>query len=282
MYLRDKNIDAIVLLEGGGMNCTYPLFVAASLGIPVVDADCMGRAFPRINMVTPNIYGKFKRQYAALSNGRTSVLVESDENDFESLEAKARKATVDMGGIVSLAYMPMSGENAKQWTIPGTLSNAKKIGEVMRQSKELSMNNRLEALNEVLATTDYQKADKIFKGTIVKMISSSHEFAGFNTGGFIIEDPETGKRLEVGYQNENLFAQVVSSREVLAEVPDIITIVDSNNMQVISCGEYRYGQSITVLRLSSPKMMKTERALKVVGPNAYSMEKIKGLLSNTH
>ena len=34
-----------------------PLILGADLGLPVVDCDGMGRAFPELNMLTPSIYG---------------------------------------------------------------------------------------------------------------------------------------------------------------------------------------------------------------------------------
>ena len=43
--------------EAGGLNSTTPFTVAAELGIPLVDADMMGRAFPELQMCTPTLYG---------------------------------------------------------------------------------------------------------------------------------------------------------------------------------------------------------------------------------
>jgi len=271
-----KRIDALVIMEGGGMNCTYPFFVASALGIPLVNGDCMGRAFPGINMVTPNIYGDFQKYVAALSNGRANAFV--DEKDCSSLETQARIKTVALGGIVSLAYMPMSGLEAKRTVIKGTLSTAERMGRAIRESEGLPLPKRLEALNQVLKETDYKEARQIFQGTIVQLESST--MSGFNLGGFLIENSKTGEKLWVGYQNENLIAYEPSTKKILAEVPNLITIVDPNNLQSISCGEYRYGQSVAVLTLSAPSMMTTPRALAVVGPSAYPMKQIMGLMKD--
>lgn len=274
-----KKVDAIALLEGGGMNCTYPLFVAAALGIPIVDADCMGRAFPGINMVTPNIYGEFNEYYAALSNGRETILIEGASN-FATLEENARKATIELGGIVSIAYMPMTGAQAKKWTIKGTLSTVENMGRAIRESEGQAFSQKLNALNKVLALTDYKKAIPLFEGTIVKVICNSREVVGFNVGGFVIENPQTLERIEIGFQNENLIALTQGSSKIIAQVPDLITIVDPNNVQAISCGEYRFGQQVVVLTLKAPSLMMTEKALAVVGPSAYPMEQILKLVGN--
>ncbi|MGH3977858.1 MAG: DUF917 domain-containing protein, partial [Pseudonocardiaceae bacterium] len=52
-----RPITHTVSIEAGGSNSTVPFRVAAQLGIPVVDADGMGRAFPEIQMVTATLYG---------------------------------------------------------------------------------------------------------------------------------------------------------------------------------------------------------------------------------
>ncbi len=45
-------------IECGGLNSTMPLVVGArSSGIPVVDADGMGRAFPELQMETFHVHG---------------------------------------------------------------------------------------------------------------------------------------------------------------------------------------------------------------------------------
>ena len=47
-------------IEEGGVNATLPLVVSALSGLPVIDADGMGRAFPELQMVTYNVGDVFK------------------------------------------------------------------------------------------------------------------------------------------------------------------------------------------------------------------------------
>ena len=47
----------IACIEAGGVNSTFPLVAAAQLGLPVVDGDGMGRAFPELQMVLPTLSG---------------------------------------------------------------------------------------------------------------------------------------------------------------------------------------------------------------------------------
>ena len=49
--------DAIACEEIGGQNAMEPLITASLAGLPVVDGDGMGRAFPEMQMTTYSIYG---------------------------------------------------------------------------------------------------------------------------------------------------------------------------------------------------------------------------------
>ena len=53
----NRKIDALMPIEAGGVNSMLPFAAAARLGLPLVDADGMGRAFPELQMVTFTIGG---------------------------------------------------------------------------------------------------------------------------------------------------------------------------------------------------------------------------------
>lgn len=44
-------------IEVGGMNTLIPLAIANELGLPVIDADSMRRAFPQIEMTVFTLHG---------------------------------------------------------------------------------------------------------------------------------------------------------------------------------------------------------------------------------
>ena len=52
-----KPIYAFMPIEAGGVNSMLPIAAAARLGLPLVDCDGMGRAFPELQMVTFTIGG---------------------------------------------------------------------------------------------------------------------------------------------------------------------------------------------------------------------------------
>lgn len=61
-------------MEIGGPNALEALLLAAKTGKAVVDADLMGRAFPRVYMTIPSVLGK-RVAPAAMSDGDGAVVV---------------------------------------------------------------------------------------------------------------------------------------------------------------------------------------------------------------
>ena len=53
----DCRFRAVMSVEIGGTNALQPLMVAAMTGLPVVDANSMGRAFPEAQMMSFAIAG---------------------------------------------------------------------------------------------------------------------------------------------------------------------------------------------------------------------------------
>ncbi len=71
-------------IEAGGINSMIPMVVAATFGLPIVDADDMGRAFTEIQIVIPTLHGVTATQFAILLQktrpGRPAYSVFSREN----------------------------------------------------------------------------------------------------------------------------------------------------------------------------------------------------------
>src|SRR3954453_2104780 len=97
-----REITHTMPIEAGGLNSTMPFTVAARLGIPVVDADGMGRAFPEVQMVTATIYGISATPMALADEKGNRVLLDRTV-DNRWTERLARSITVDMGSPAALA-----------------------------------------------------------------------------------------------------------------------------------------------------------------------------------
>ena len=86
--------------EIGGANSIVPLVVAAKLGLPVVDADGMGRAFPELQMFLPFVYGTSPYP-AAIGDEKGRLEAISFVDSARMLETFFRKKTVELGFVLN-------------------------------------------------------------------------------------------------------------------------------------------------------------------------------------
>jgi len=74
--------NATMPIECGGINSTMPLVVGARTGLPVIDADGMGRAFPELQMETFHVYGVPGTPMAITNEHGDTTIVTSHDNEM--------------------------------------------------------------------------------------------------------------------------------------------------------------------------------------------------------
>ncbi len=66
---------ATMCIEAGGMNSTVPIAIAAELGLPLVDADGMGRVFPKLQVDDgAEIILEFQNEYLVARHSTTGII----------------------------------------------------------------------------------------------------------------------------------------------------------------------------------------------------------------
>ncbi len=261
-----RKAQATMPIEIGGINSTIPLLVGARLGLPVVDADGMGRAFPFLEMETFGVYGIPGSPMAVSDEYGDCALIEAVDN--RQMEWLARAVAIRMGGCAYIAEYAMSGADVKRTAVPNTLTLAIRIGEVLRRAR-VEHRNPIDALLGFLPTPLYRYGRVIYAG---KMIDVQRETkAGFAMGCALIEGLAPFQSvMEIEIQNENLVARV--DGKVKAIVPDLICIMNTETAEPITSEDLRYGQRVTVLAVSVPEIMRTPEALKVFGPSCFGLK----------
>ena len=106
-------VSALISAEVGGSNSIEPILTAAYAGLPVVDGDGMGRAFPEVQMSTFFIYG-LDPSPGAIADDKGNVVVFKTVVDMFWLERFARHIAVDMGAAAGFATAPMKGAYVKK------------------------------------------------------------------------------------------------------------------------------------------------------------------------
>lgn len=112
-----KKIFAFMPIEAGGVNSMLPIAAAARLGLPMVDADGMGRAFPELQMVTFTMAGISATPMALVDEKGNSVIFNTITNQWT--EELARSVTMSCGGSVSVSLYCVEGAILKQHAVKG-------------------------------------------------------------------------------------------------------------------------------------------------------------------
>ena len=258
--------DAICPLEIGGINSMIPIVAAARLGLPLVNCDGMGRAFPELQMLTFNVYGIPATPAVIVDEHLETVIVET--KDGKRAEDLIRAVAIWMGLSVMISCYPMTGRQVKKHGVKGTLTLALGVGRAISQgSKE---GGAVESLLAYLRSTEYYNRCKVlFDGKITDLNRETTK--GFSMGQCVIDALDGSRqRMTVLFQNENLVARV--DGRLVAIVPDLICIVDRETGQPVTVEALKYGQRVKVIGTSAAPVMRRPESLAVFGPQAFGLE----------
>ncbi len=263
-----RRADATMPIECGGINSMIPLIVAAETGLPVVDADGMGRAFPELSMETFAVYGVHGSPLALAGERGERVVIDTGDDDRQ-MEWLARGVTIRLGGVGHIAEYAMTGAEVRRTAVPRTISMALALGRAIREARE-EHRSPFEAIARTLSTTLYSEVRELFTGKVTDVERRTTE--GFAKGRATISSLDAGddSTLDIRFQNENLIAR--RDGEVVAIVPDLICVADLESGEPITTEGLRYGQRVRVLGISTPAMMRTPEALAAFGPRAFGLE----------
>ena len=252
-----RPVTHVACAEVGGVNSTIPVAAAAALGLPLIDADGMGRAFPELQMVLPTLYGVTASPLAfSDEKGNVGVLHTVDNHWTERI---ARVACVEMGCSIMISGFPMPGPVAREALVPGSLRHCVAIGSGIAEA-------RAAKTDPVSSVVGLLGGREFFGGKVVDVERGTT--AGFARGRARIEGE--GGTLTLSFQNEHLIAR--TEDEVFVTTPDLIIVLDAESGEPITTEGLRYGQRVRVVAAPSDPRWHQEAALAMVGPGYFGYD----------
>jgi DUF917 family protein len=252
-------VVALMASEIGGSNGVIPALWAARLGLPVVDGDGMGRAFPEIPQVAMEIAG-ISPSPAVMTDERGNVIV-FRATDGDWMERMERASAVEFGGMAWSSEYQLTVAQAKAGAVVNhAVSLAIRLGTIV-----------IEAEHDPTGTLAREiRAARLIVGKVVDV--ERRTTRGFVRGSATIEglDEDAGRALRLEIQNENLVA--LEGDRALAMVPDIITVLDSESAEAISTERLRYGQRVTVIAFPCDPVWRTARGMELAGPRHFGYD----------
>lgn len=259
----DRRFDFIVVGEIGGGNAISPLLCAHDMGLAVVDADPMGRAFPELQMDTFMIGGVNPSPFALYDGkGGATVLTVPDP---VTAERYGRALTWAMGGSAALALPVLTAKEVQTHAIAGTLSLAQRIGEALLAAEEAHA-DPVEAMAGAAPVT------VLFEAKVTDLLRRTE--GGFARGQIVLDGlgADRGATFRIDFQNEFLVARREGVDQALVTVPDIIALLDAESNRAVSTELLRYGLRLRAVALPAARELRTARALAVVGPAAFGYQ----------
>lgn len=253
-----KKFDAVMSAEIGGENAFLPLLVGMELDLPSIDADAMGRAFPEAQMASFAIRGLDLYPYALADIRANEVLIARAENALWT-ERLGRKAAIELGSIAGTCSAPRSGAEVKAHGILGSTSRAIRLGDIVLAARR----SHEDAVAAILASGD---GALLLRGKVIDV--SRRTTDGFVRGKVRV----TGERgtIDIDFQNEFSVARL--DGEIIACVPDLITVLDAETTEAIGTEVIRYGQRVAVIALPADPIMTSPQGLQAVGPRAFGFD----------
>ena len=230
-----------------------------NLGIPIVDADAMGRAYPEAQMTSFAI-GSLQPWPLALVTLVVWAVV-THVPTWKWMERASRVLTIETGSMAATCKAPRTGAEIKQWSVVNSMSFAIYLGSEVRKA-------RAQLEDPIQAICAAAKASILFTGKVVDV--DRKLLAGFE-GVALLDglDEYAGSEARLEFQNEWLIRR---DGDVVATVPHLICLLDATSGEAIGTETARYGQRVVLIGITAPPLFRSEEGLKYVGPRSMGYE----------
>jgi len=253
-----RPVVALMASEIGGSNGLVPIAWASSLGLPVLDADGMGRAFPEMQQVSMYVAGISPNPCVMTDERGNTLVIETIGGRW--IERVVRAVAVEFGARASSTEFLMTVDEARYAAVHGTVRLAHRIGELLRTA----------AADPVAELVAELGGFRLLQGKVADI--ERRTTGGFVRGSALIEGlgVDAGRMVRLEIQNENLVAR--EADRVVASVPDIITVLDDDSGSAITTERLRYGQRVSVVALRCDPVWRSDRGLETAGPRAFGYD----------
>lgn len=255
---------AAVAGELGPWSTAAALSTAARIGIPLLDADRVGRATPEATQDSVLVAGLSNLPAAAVTGFGDSLILETVARGSR-VEDLLRAISIASLGDLGVTDAALSGRDIRQSgaLIVGTISHAQSLGNAARRANAASS-------DPILAVLAAGAGFRLFEGFVVDC--PWHDDAGFLVGEVVIRGRGdfAASRYRVRFKNENIVSWKDDAISVLP--PDLISLVDSRTGAAIANPDFEVDQPVTVLGFPAPPIWRTAAGLRVFGPAHFGLD----------
>jgi DUF917 family protein len=238
-------VGAIAWIEAAGANLFVPMLASAVTGIPLVDADGMGRAYSSIVQTSYEVYG-IRASPVILVGARGETITIQAEAD--QLELLVRPAVETLGGWAMGGWYAQSAAQLARSAIVGTIDAALTHGRSLLtagipQGSRLLVSGRVSSIESMVNS-----------GLSVVVTSSS--------------EPEQVLRIVA---RDTCLVALLDGKPVAA-IPEIIAPISHELASPVNIEALSRGQSVDVWAVPAPPLWTRPPAYERVNPTAHGVE----------
>ena len=253
---------ALLTGELGGTSIADAFFPAAMLGLPVVDADPVGRAVPEIEHSLFKVHGLPIAPQAVTNEVGDTVIVTEVADDRRS-EALVRALAVASRNLVWVADHAMPWGRVRPAVVQGALGAAQGVGAALRVARE-----RGEDAAAAVAAASGGRV--VFRGRVTSFVWEERD--GFTWGELELtgEAADAGSSYRVWSKNENLLAWRDGEPDVTA--PDLICCFATETGEPVTNPHHSAGAAVTVVGVPAAPQWRTAAGVATLGPRHFGFD----------
>ena len=272
-----RPFDAVMSVEIGGGNALQPLLVASVTGLPVVDGDAMGRAFPEAQMTSFAI-GDLPMFPLTLADIRDNEVIIAARRLLEAgWSASAARSCTEVGSVAATCKAPRSGPRGEGLTASSTPQpRPSRMGRAVMASPRTE--HRRPGRQPILDAAGRSPANFISRqGQSTWSGAPPRAFCAARRRSDGLGGRRPGSRVPTGPLPERVLGRLASAGEpVVMTVPDLICVIDSvSGRRPSAPTSMHYGQRVNVmLALPAPPVFLTpaKGLAQAVGPRAFGFD----------
>jgi uncharacterized protein len=252
--------EALIPLEIGGFNGVAAVWAAAILGVPLVDADLMGRALPGLHQLLPITRGWEPCPAVVIDVHRRKLVL--DHMEAPMLESIVRTALTAMGGWAVMACQPLAAGSLADCCHPGTVSRAMHLG---ADVERLLAGHNLDETPALSGTM-------LGEGRVIEITRGGPRPGRRMPVTTLVVDLAGSAAGVLRLEAESEWLAVVVDGEPVATVPDLVMVWDIDSREALAVETVRHGRNVQVTALpGSPAWWRPE-ALPRVEPAAFGLD----------
>lgn len=251
----------LISVEIGGINCGAILAAAAKLGLPLADADYSGRAIPELHATALSLYDKHVLPFALADHFGNEVVVTASPSHAWT-ERISKHLSLSSLGIIGCAFAALPAAEVRAIAIPGTLTEALRLGSVIREARE-------RGIDPVAAAAEAIDGWVLFRGTLV---GRNWENTGYMEGRHTLRGSGdfSGHTLEVWFRNENHISWLDDEPWVAS--PDLIEFCDPQTAEPLVNTDLELDQEVAVVGRRRRGAFDSDGGLTTLGPRHFGFE----------